>query len=190
MGRGLASKGNFQMRRGGPPTVGRQKGGRRTACEHMRTRRQPLRSTLKKRRHCSFPQAFSRSKTSRSCPLLLGEETRRISRTHLSCILLVKGDAKSASSRFQAFKSASFSPLVVARKCVETCARTLVFQLPFGSFTMLKSLLISALSGLVFCRTRTRSTCPEQCLNRSVKRRTLTLICSMPSRLQRVHIHQ
>lgn len=64
-------KGNFQMRkRRWPPSVERQNGTRATACEHMRTRRQPLRSTLKKAAALFVSQAFSRSKTSRA-PLLL-----------------------------------------------------------------------------------------------------------------------
>lgn len=69
-------KGNFQMRkRRWPPSVERQNDTRATACEHMRTRRQPLRSTLKKAAALFVSQAFSRSKTSRSCPPPLGEET-------------------------------------------------------------------------------------------------------------------
>lgn len=64
-------KGNFQMRkRRWPPSVERQNGTSATACEHMRTRRQPLRSTLKKAAALFVSQAFSRSKTSRA-PLLL-----------------------------------------------------------------------------------------------------------------------
>ena len=76
-------KGNFQMRkRRWSPSVERQNDTRATACEHMRTRRQPPANICardgnrfaqhsKRRRHCSFPKRFLVRKLRVPAPLLL-----------------------------------------------------------------------------------------------------------------------